>query len=244
VWVWLSIRPGSTVALERSIRVPPGGNLLVAASVTLSIRLPRITITWLRRGESDLPSISTPARITVTGRSAGELLASCATEVRQIASTRMQQRNMLMVSSPRLLSYVRIGLNFYQNFGRDQGAHLNHGSGRTNFAKNFSVSFADFLPVGDIGDKHARADDVIQAGTGLLQSRTNVLQGLHGLRVYVTNADDIAIRSCGRGARHMDVGSDFYRARIADYRLPGRTTGNVLPLHCSSRGIFHCIRQP
>src|ERR1700688_2655793 len=65
--VWQSINPGRTVARERSMTVAPGGIADEAAAETLSIRLPRTTITWSRRGALAFPSIRTPARMTVTG---------------------------------------------------------------------------------------------------------------------------------------------------------------------------------
>src|ERR1700693_5069608 len=65
--VWQSINPGRTVARDRSMTAAPGGIADLPASETLSIRLPRTTITWSRRGALAFPSIGTPARMTVTG---------------------------------------------------------------------------------------------------------------------------------------------------------------------------------
>src|ERR1700730_3366694 len=70
MWVWASISPGRTVARERSITAAPSGIFADAESPTLSIRFPRTTITWLRRGAEDFPSMSVPARITVTASAA------------------------------------------------------------------------------------------------------------------------------------------------------------------------------
>src|SRR6266540_4343969 len=75
MWVWQSMSPGSTVARDRSMTVAPGGIGALPGSETLSIRLPRMTITWPRRGALDLPSISVPARMTVTAA------VSCASAV-------------------------------------------------------------------------------------------------------------------------------------------------------------------
>src|SRR5262245_63769232 len=66
MWVWASIMPGSTVALERSRTAAPAGIDAFDASETLSIKFPRITMTCSRRGAADFPSIRTPARMTVT----------------------------------------------------------------------------------------------------------------------------------------------------------------------------------
>src|SRR4029077_14727589 len=65
MWVCESIRPGSTVAAERSITAASAG-ICVAPSATLSMRLPRTKISLFFRGELLEPSIREPARITVT----------------------------------------------------------------------------------------------------------------------------------------------------------------------------------
>src|SRR5690348_11396367 len=60
-----SIRPGSTVAADRSISVTPTG-IWAEPSATFSMRLPRTKINGFFRGEPFTPSIRDPARITVT----------------------------------------------------------------------------------------------------------------------------------------------------------------------------------
>lgn len=64
--MWDSIRPGSTVARERSTTVAPSGTASSAAGPTRSMRPFRMRMAWSRRGAADVPSISTPARISVT----------------------------------------------------------------------------------------------------------------------------------------------------------------------------------
>src|SRR5262249_41404259 len=66
--------PGSTVAPERSMTFAPAGRAPVP---TLSIRLPRMTMVWLLFAEPETPSMSVPARMTVTGGGAGGS-AACA----------------------------------------------------------------------------------------------------------------------------------------------------------------------
>ncbi len=63
--VCASIRPGRTVQPERSMTWVVSGVVRDTQAVTLSMRLPRTTIAWSRRGAVDEPSIRVPARMTV-----------------------------------------------------------------------------------------------------------------------------------------------------------------------------------
>ncbi len=93
------------------------------------------------------------------------------------------------------------------------------------------MGFPDLFPLGDVGDVHARAHDVFQAGAGFLQGRFDVPQRLHRLGVGVAHADNLSVRA-GRGdARNLDDVSHTHCSRIPDNRLPRRTAGNVLPRH-------------
>ncbi len=65
--MWASIIPGSTVDPDRSMTVAPAGATEADQAVIRSIRLPATTMAWSRRGVAEVPSISVPARITVTG---------------------------------------------------------------------------------------------------------------------------------------------------------------------------------
>src|SRR6185503_1263638 len=58
--------PGRTVACDRSMVFAPSGAVKAPAGPTLSIRWPLTTMTWSFCGVSDRPSMSVPARITVT----------------------------------------------------------------------------------------------------------------------------------------------------------------------------------
>ena len=75
-------------------------------------------------------------------------------------------------------------------FWIDQRGDFDHRRGGADVAKEFAVGAADFFPVGNVGDEHARAHDVFHAGAGLLQGRLDVVECLHGLRVGVAGADD------------------------------------------------------
>ena len=50
--------------------------------------------------------------------------------------------------------------NFHQHLRRDQRADRQQAGGRPDFAEELAVRFPDLLPVRDIGDEHARADNV------------------------------------------------------------------------------------
>src|SRR5690242_2325544 len=95
--------PGSTVAWERSMTVAPSGVFAPAASATFSIRFPRITITWFLRGESDLPSISVPARITTMD--VGGAAALCA-DTKFTAMQTIAQRQTRFIDVPRMLADI------------------------------------------------------------------------------------------------------------------------------------------
>ena len=69
--MWASIIPGRTVAVDRSVTAAPAGTAAGDQGPTLSIRFPRTTMAWSRRTVADVPSMSAPARITVTGAGAG-----------------------------------------------------------------------------------------------------------------------------------------------------------------------------
>ena len=69
--MWASIIPGRTVAPERSVTVAPAGTEAADHGPTLSIRLPRTTMAWSRRTDAEVPSMSVPARMTVTGAGGG-----------------------------------------------------------------------------------------------------------------------------------------------------------------------------
>src|SRR5579885_1018742 len=70
MWVWESMRPGRTVAFERSMRCAPEGTG-AEASATFSIFSPRMKMSWSLRGAELVPSMSVPARITVTEARSG-----------------------------------------------------------------------------------------------------------------------------------------------------------------------------
>src|SRR5207247_5787927 len=90
---------------------------------------------------------------------------------------------------------------------------------------------ADLLPVSDVRDEDAGANNIFHAGSSLLQSRLDVLQRLHRLRVGIANADHLSIRRSGRRAGYMNLCTHAYCARVTHNRLPRGSAGDVLALH-------------
>src|SRR5580704_3213608 len=129
-----------------------------------------------------------------------------------------------------------VRLDLHQNLGRNYTRYLHHRSGRLYVVEIFAVGTPDLLPLRDVHNIDARAYDILHAGSRLRERALNILERLHCLRLNVPYADDLAIRPGRRGSRNMDVRSDFYRARVADDRLPRCAARNVLTLHATLRG--------
>jgi hypothetical protein len=49
---------------------------------------------------------------------------------------------------------------------------------------------ADLLPIGNVPHKHAGTDDVLEARAGFEERRVNVPDGLNGLCIWVSDAND------------------------------------------------------
>ena len=72
--VWESIRPGSTVAVDRSTTSAPAGRVKPASTAVM--RSPSMTIETRSRGAADTPSIRRPAWTTTRRRSGGRRAAT------------------------------------------------------------------------------------------------------------------------------------------------------------------------
>src|SRR5438034_1631069 len=116
-------------------------------------------------------------------------------------------------------------------FRSNQLAHFDHARRGTNLAEKFSVRAAHLFPFGNVGDVNARAHDILQCRTGLRERGFDVADGLDGLRAGVAYAHNSSVGPRRRGSRNRDGVADAHRARVTDNRLPGRSAGNVLPVH-------------
>src|SRR5438067_2407614 len=146
-----------------------------------------------------------------------------------------------VLTHPFSLSYIRLGLNLHQHLWIYQRAHRNHGSCGTNFTKDFAVSASNFFPISNVGDEHSGADNVLQFRAGLFESRSNVLQRLHSLRIGVPG-NDLSVRSGRCRSRNVNVWPDPYRPRVSHHRLPGSATRNIYARHqfCFSFAGWKC----
>ena len=95
--------------------------------------------------------------------------------------------------------------------------------------KNSPWARPTFSPIGNVGDIDASAHDVTQGRSRLRQSGFDVTNGLHGLKVGVVPANDLAIFTGGGGTGNVDRRTDAYRSRVADDGLPGCAARVVMP---------------
>src|SRR5205823_7331182 len=79
----------------------------------------------------------------------------------------------------------------------------------------------------ELGGHHTSSN----AKTENWQSRLDVLQRLHRLRVGIANADHLSIRRCRGRAGYMNLCTHAYCARVTHNRLPRGSAGDVLALH-------------
>src|SRR5712691_7265401 len=85
----------------------------------------------------------------------------------------------------------RVRLNLHQHFRRNQLTHFHHAGRRTDLTEEFSMRAPDFLPLGDVRHKDARAHDVLQTRTRLRQRCLDVLDGLYHLRAQIAYAHNL-----------------------------------------------------
>ena len=112
-----------------------------------------------------------------------------------------------------------VGFDFDEELGVNEAADLNHGGGRTDGAEELAVGAADRLPLGDVGDIDAGADDVMKGCARLLECGLDGAEGLNGLKVRVARTDDARWRYRGC-AGDEDLLADANRTGVADDRLP------------------------
>ena len=88
----------------------------------------------------------------------------------------------------------RVGFDFDEHAGIDESAYFDHRRGGHDLAERFLVRTSDVSPLFDVCDEHARANDVLQIGTGLLQRLANHRDATLRLRVRVAFADQFSVR--------------------------------------------------
>src|SRR5207237_10848801 len=140
---------------------------------------------WFWRGSEETPSMSTPAWITTAGIGLlAAVVAFCAVAANGSAKmTEIIAKPCLIKSSGHApLDSARsaflnngFGFNFHQHLRRDEFAHLHHAGRGADRAKEFSMGTANVLPIANVNDVHAGADNIFQAGAGFRQRRFNVL---------------------------------------------------------------------
>jgi len=79
-----------------------------------------------------------------------------------------------------LIWNVGIGFNLYAPFWVEESSD-HHRGGREDGAEYLAVSAANLFPIFSMGEKHTRADDLIEAGTGFLQGSLDKAEGNAGL---------------------------------------------------------------
>src|SRR5205085_11670111 len=125
----------------------------------------------------------------------------------------------------------RLNFDLHKHFRGNQAAHFDHGSSGANCAEEFAVCFTDFLPVVDVRDEYACANNIFQAGTRFGEGCVDVFEDLHGLCIWVSDADNLPVFVRGSRACHMNDVSYSHGTRIADDWFPGSTRGDILSLH-------------
>src|SRR5947199_2957824 len=152
--------------------------------------------------------MSVPARMTMTAGAAG----ACA----KLAATN---------------AMVEIAASMYRiRTSWELGGHHTSSNAKTENWKP-SMCFADLLPVSDVRDEDAGANNIFHAGPSLLQSRLDVLQRLHRLRVGIASADHLSIRRCRGRAGYMNLCTHAYCPRVTHNRFPRGSAADVLALH-------------
>ena len=74
------------------------------------------------------------------------------------------------------------------------------------------MRLADFFPIIDICHVDTGPDHIVHGGSGTSQHSVDIVQALHGLGVWVADADQIAIAIGRRGAGDKNLCTDFHRS--------------------------------
>ncbi len=135
-----------------------------------------------------------------------------------------------------------VGFDFDEDFGRDEFADFDHGSGGADVLEKFTVGTADLLPLGNVGDEDPRANDIFQTGASTGERSFDIANDLDGLSVRIADADDFAVGASGGGAGDADVVAKAHGTGITDDGFPGSAGGEVLAWHIGPLKVaFYCV---
>src|SRR6185437_8242686 len=121
-------------------------------------------------------------------------------------------------------------LDFHQHIGGNQGGDADHSGGGAHIAEKLTMRFANLFPIGDLDQKRAGANHILQGGPCLRQGRLHNTENLYCLGVRVSLAHHLAILH-GGGPGDMNVRTPAHGAGVADDGFPRGTTGDVLTCH-------------
>ena len=107
-----------------------------------------------------------------------------------------------------LFAQDRCDLNLHQQFRADQSLHFDHGCGRLDRAEELAVRPADLFPFGNIGDEHARADDILERCASRGQCLFDLSKAEPCLLVGIVQADDVPLLI--HGGRNTWEGNEGY----------------------------------
>src|SRR5262245_474917 len=99
------------------------------------------------------------------------------------------------------------------------------------FAEDLAMGTAVVLPTADVGDEHARAGHVLDAGAEAGQRLADDLETAQRLRVSIAGCVHAAVLGYRGGAGHEDLVSRAQRAAVSDLALPGSATEVSLERH-------------
>src|SRR5947209_5216964 len=124
---------------------------------------------------------------------------------------------------------VCVGFDLDQPLRIDQRTCADHRCRRLHVGKELRVRCADCLPIVDVGEKHARANDVAPVRLELFECRFDDLEAAARLRLRIAWIRRLALEY-RRGAGDMDVVSDTDRPAKTEQRLESRA---------AERALFH-----
>src|SRR5947209_9367935 len=156
-------------------------------------------------------------------------LKSTRMNTRWFAKSRSRMESVAIFKLLSLWGEVCVGFDLDQPLWVNQPTGADHGRRRLHLGKELSMSGTDCLPIVDVGEKHARADDVAPVCLELFECRFDDLEAAARLRLRIAWIRRLALEY-RRGAGDMDVVSDTDRPAKTEQRLESRA---------AERALFH-----